>query len=368
MLGLRCLFMLLLMLSTVGCSLKKSTEVYTHLWQTWEAMDTLVQPDFPDAPPIILIHGWNGGEFTWPDPASLSRLEQQLRRDIYLFTYRTGIVANRYPPIEILEEKLDRFLGRYPTVDVVAHSMGGLLLRQYLSHHPSDPVRRIVFLSTPHFGTHAARLLAGLGELQAEGNIQAQEIQPGSDFLWQLNAGEGEELQGHAVLNVYVAEHDWFRGDIVVDPASAWLPWGVNIAVAGDHHLGRRLLELPRVLDFLRDGRLPATVAPMPTEHKAWLRFVVGSEHLAIGFNDSHVQHIDAQGHARDDFTVCCKARSGLYPLGGSTLVLEHVQPGDVYLFHPRRKGCPAEVRISGDALRSPERPVVLKEWLLDAP
>jgi len=358
---------MLLVLSTSGCSLKKSTEIYSHLWQTWEAMDALVQPDYPDAPPIVLIHGWNGGEFTWPDPKSLARLEQSLRRDVYLFTYRTGIVANRYPPIEILEEKLDRFLGRYPQVDVVAHSMGGLLLRQYLSHHADNPVRRIVFLSTPHFGTHAARLLAGLGELQAEGNIQAQEIQPGSDFLWLLNAGEGIELRGHAVLNVFSAEHRWFGGDFVVDPASAWLPWGVNIAVGGDHHLGRRLLELPRVMAFLRDGSLPKRQAAMPTEHKAWLRFVAGPTREALAFTDSHVRHIGPRGQTRDAFSVCCNSRSGLYPLGGSTLVLDRIEPDDVFVFHPRRADLPREIRITGAELISRDRPVVLREWPLSA-
>lgn len=41
-----------------------------------------------------------------PVPERLIALEQKLQRDIFLFTYRTGIFAHRYPPLEVLEEQL----------------------------------------------------------------------------------------------------------------------------------------------------------------------------------------------------------------------------------------------------------------------
>ncbi len=329
-------------------------------------MDQLVQPDFPDAPPVILIHGWNGGEFTWPPATELIRMEQQLQRDIYFFTYRTGIIANRYPPIEILEEKLDRFLGRYKQVDIVAHSMGGLLLRQYLSHHADNPVRRVVFLSTPHFGTRAARLLAELGSLQAEGNIQAQEIQPGSDFLWTLNSSEGSELAGHAVLNIFVTGGEsWYEGDIIVDAASAWLPWGVNMTVEGNHHLGRRLLQIPAIMRFLRDGTLPAS-EDIQTTPRAWVRFIDARSGNPVSFSPTSITHVDHKGRTQKDFSVCCDARSGLFPSGGNTLVLDNVQPDDVYIFYPRQKGI-GKIRIRGKQILQAGRPVSLKEWPLPA-
>ena len=56
-------------------------------------------------------------------------------------------------------------------VDIVAHSMGGLVLRSYLSgkqnatgvfQPPAAPhIRKAVFLATPHFGTGIASFLAG---------------------------------------------------------------------------------------------------------------------------------------------------------------------------------------------------------------
>lgn len=74
-------------------------------------------------------------------------------------------------------------------VDVVAHSMGGLVLRSYLSgkqnafgqFNPpaSTGIRKAVFLATPHFGTPLA-LLAG-------GTVtKLQELASGSQFLFDL--------------------------------------------------------------------------------------------------------------------------------------------------------------------------------------
>ncbi|MFG3510554.1 esterase/lipase family protein [Streptomyces sp. NPDC047821] len=46
---------------------------------------------------------------------------------------------------------------RHPPVDIVAHSMGGLVVRTALMRHPGlwDHVGRIVFLGTPHYGATA---------------------------------------------------------------------------------------------------------------------------------------------------------------------------------------------------------------------
>ena len=91
-------------------------------------------------------------------------------------------------------------------VDVVAHSMGGLVLRSYLcgkqnSAGQFDPpatthIRRAVFLATPHFGTSVA-LLAGF-------TAQLQELGSGSRFLFDLatwNQGT-DDMRGVDALSV----------------------------------------------------------------------------------------------------------------------------------------------------------------------
>jgi uncharacterized protein (TIGR03437 family) len=78
-------------------------------------------------------------------------------------------------------------------VDVVAHSMGGLVLRCYLSGKQNTAgmfqppaatlVRKAVFLATPHAGTGIASLVSGL-----LGNTnQLQEMSSGSAFLFDLD-------------------------------------------------------------------------------------------------------------------------------------------------------------------------------------
>jgi len=157
-LNARYFIVLLICLLFTSCA-KTSVQATDELWKQWQAIDDLVQADYPDAPPIILVHGWNGSEFTWSDVDTLRRFEAHMHRDIYFFTYRTGLVAGNFPPIEVLEEEFERYLLPFKQVDVIAHSMGGLIVRQYLTHHSEHPIRRLVFLSTPHFGTNAAALL-----------------------------------------------------------------------------------------------------------------------------------------------------------------------------------------------------------------
>ncbi|HXH71958.1 MAG TPA: alpha/beta fold hydrolase [Mariprofundaceae bacterium] len=372
---LRPILLILLALSAgllqSGCAVfapTASKEVTTGLWKDWEDMDRLLQPDYPDAPPIILMHGWNGSEFTWPAPADLRKLEDTLHRDIYFFNYRTGLFANRYPPLEIMEEELDRFMSQYKTVDVVAHSMGGLLLRQYLSHHPDHPVRRVVFLSTPHFGTNAAKVLTSVASISAEGNIQAEEIQPGSDFLWQLNEQQGAELDGVQALNVYVGESGWLDGDLVVDPSSAWLPWAHNVKVQGDHHtLAHRLPSFQFIIDFLKDGTLPSVEAEMPARRDVWLRFAPKEDGEPMAIPDTAVHHLNAKGYTtKGGYSICCDARAGLYPAGGNTLVIEDMQPGEAYEFVPRNGHSP--VRVPVDTFLEANRPVQLRTIIVPPP
>jgi len=66
-----------------------------------------------------------------------------------------------------------------PRIDVVAHSMGGLATRWYMRRNADVPVRRVVFIGSPHRGTLSAHLAWGDGRT---------EMMPGSAFLDSLNA------------------------------------------------------------------------------------------------------------------------------------------------------------------------------------
>src|SRR5687767_731660 len=67
-----------------------------------------------------------------------------------------------------------------PSIDIVAHSMGGLAVRYLLGHLPAAArrIRRVISLGSPHAGTLWAWLGWGEG---------AREMRPASDFLTALN-------------------------------------------------------------------------------------------------------------------------------------------------------------------------------------
>ena len=99
------------------------------------------------------------------------------------------------PSIEELGNSFGAFLGglRYadgslvPRVDVVTHSMGGLIVRSYLAGKQLDgtyippvtvPIRKFVFLAVPNFGTP---ITLGLGFDQ-----QLVELAEGATFTFEL--------------------------------------------------------------------------------------------------------------------------------------------------------------------------------------
>ncbi|MDQ6708814.1 MAG: hypothetical protein M3Z85_22875, partial [Acidobacteriota bacterium] len=82
-------------------------------------------------------------------------------------------------------------------VDVVAHSMGGLIVRAYLSGKtatagvfvpPPDPkIRKLIFVATPHFGLTSFVI-----------DTETRQLQIGSDFIWdQATWNQGtDDLRG----------------------------------------------------------------------------------------------------------------------------------------------------------------------------
>jgi len=350
--------LLCLSLLMVGCA-KTSMQATDELWKTWQAIDELVQQDYPDAPPVLLVHGWNGSEFTWPDVKMLAKFEKHMQRDIYFFTYRTGIVSGDFPPLEVLEEQLGYYLANFKQVDVIAHSMGGLVVRQYLSHHTESPIRRVVFLSTPHFGTGAAALLEALASVRAEGNLQADEIQPGSDFLWQLNLQEGQELADIETLNAYTTD------DLVVNKISAWLPWAANVEVMGAHHdLPSNLMDYDFILSFLASGAYPP-LAVKPSRRDIWLR-IRNQAGEALPVTSAMLRRMDVRLRAHQyGVSVCCNRPSALYESSRQSLIVEDVTADDVLWFTRRNGRKPVSIKEAGE-MEAADMPVMLREITVD--
>lgn len=130
--------------------------------------------------PVLLVPGWLD---TARDLAALRiRLVAAgwAAEAVETLTFEEPTGSNRDHALELAAavERLRETIGA-GEVDIVAHSMGGLAARWYLREQRDAPIRRVVFLASPHRGTLSAHLAWGGGR---------EEMMPDSPFLDTLNA------------------------------------------------------------------------------------------------------------------------------------------------------------------------------------
>jgi pimeloyl-ACP methyl ester carboxylesterase len=167
-------------------------------------------------PPVILLNGFQlictddastftASEDTFGELASL--LQEDGAPVLYFNNCAYGDIS-----IEQLAAQLGTYIGglQYTNgtsvsqVDLVAHSMGGLIARAYLAGKsqtsgvffpPANPmVRKLVAIGTPHFGSFQAGYIG----------IQESEMALGNQFLWDLatwNQGQ-DDLRGVDALAI----------------------------------------------------------------------------------------------------------------------------------------------------------------------
>ena len=147
-------------------------------------------------PPVVFINGYQfeGCPATFTGTFGIADQVLQANGEASLFFDTCSLASTA--SIEDLAAAFSTFLSglKYTDgapvqqVDVVAHSMGGLVLRCYLSGKQNSAgmfqppaaihIRKAVFLATPHFGTPIASLLPI--------TKQVQEMSSGSAFLFGL--------------------------------------------------------------------------------------------------------------------------------------------------------------------------------------
>jgi len=170
-------------------------------------------------PPVVFLDGYQasctGSDFASNFFAADKLLQASSIVTLYFDNCSVGGIGPARPTIEAEGIAFGKFLAalKYTDgtpvtqVDVVAHSMGGLIVRSYLAGKqdvtpaafmpPATPlIRRAIFLGTPHFGTKIAALLGS--------DVQTAEMSPGSQFLFDLNYwNQGtDDLRGVAALSV----------------------------------------------------------------------------------------------------------------------------------------------------------------------
>jgi uncharacterized protein (TIGR03437 family) len=194
---------------------------------TVDALATV--PTGATTPPVVLLDGWQRPTLTSSCPMSSDSSGTFGYLDDWLLSPPDPAISNYAVPqvyffenctecpncaIEQLGADLATFLNSIqysngtpvPHVDVVAHSMGGLIVRSYLSGKqstsgvfgpPSTPkIRKAVFLGTPHFGSFQAD--SALADILFAAGNQTNEMKPGSQFVWDLATWNqfGDDLRG----------------------------------------------------------------------------------------------------------------------------------------------------------------------------
>lgn len=162
--------------------------------------------------PIVFLNGY---QLNCPATfaGTFGTADQVFQRSGYVSLFFDNCTVANRPLLEDLGDRFGQFLRdlRYadgqpvPQVDVVAHSMGGLIVRSYLSGKrleagaftpPSETrIRRVVFLGTPHFGTTAAVFGS---------DRQAAQLAAGNRFFFDLGTwNQGvDDLRGVDALSL----------------------------------------------------------------------------------------------------------------------------------------------------------------------
>jgi pimeloyl-ACP methyl ester carboxylesterase len=230
--------------------------------------------------PVLLVHGIGGSPL---DFATIIRQLDRTRFQPWLYYYPSGVRLQRVA--EHLDQAVTRLQLQYPVRSyvVVAHSMGGLIAREFLllqqEHAARANVAMFVSLSTPWGVHHAAQMGLNLAPTPVRSWI---DMAPASDYLKGLFAGPAHQRRTltmpYFLLFSYKKSGSSFgeSGDEVVTLASelraeaqseASAVYGFNsghTAILQDADAGQLLLQL---LDWADQSDQPSAIR-FPIEKK----------------------------------------------------------------------------------------------------
>ncbi|RZT42705.1 esterase/lipase family protein [Cupriavidus agavae] len=222
--------------------------------QPFHSRLAFVQParPLPDAPPVLLVHGYGCNHAIWLDMAPALAAAGYRCEGIDLMPVLGDIDDYARPLLARVREIAAR-TGRAPLL--VCHSMGGLAARAAqvlaVAEAESDvpPCAGIVTLGSPHHGCALARL---------GGGRNARQMRWRSPWLAALAAAESPAMRAR-IVSVF----SWH--DSIAGPAgTAWLDGAHHIALGGIGHVS--LLRDPRAIDatLAALAHLRGVAAPAP--------------------------------------------------------------------------------------------------------
>ncbi len=235
--------------------------------------------------PVVLVHGFTGYKSTWKLlDDKLQEMNFSTIREAYYFSDLDdeSIPAQAKGLAKHIREYKAAQLAqgvKCAKVDVVAHSMGGLISRYLTTRLPNlykNDVRKIIMVGTPNHGcTLTDRFFGWLGSNLADKHIKAGEQLYGqSPFILDLNKDEasGDHLNPSIQYGLLYGSGT-MGGDAIVKVASAWLNGVSSVEYPGLTHspvtapLGPSLTEDPlvfaQILEWLSTEIYPGQMATL---------------------------------------------------------------------------------------------------------
>jgi choice-of-anchor C domain-containing protein len=233
-------------------------------------------------PPVILLHGYCGNASDWDDLGT------------YLTAHGFSPHAFNYSPSNgsptlVVGQLADYLDTNFPNqdVDIIAHSMGGLVARQLIRQRgPNCHIKTLITLGTPHHGVDLLRnatadkafqeFFSYIPFLNCQLSGQgATDLTPGSHFLNRLNydthsqidkpsgstrgAHPGEDDYGSGVKVWSIAGTAQFEGY-----ANAFTRWTWGFSYKNDGVVGVDAAVMWRTLD---QSRLDTDMGLVPIQH-----------------------------------------------------------------------------------------------------
>lgn len=205
---------------------------------------------------IVYVHGlWQSGHESF---ILRRRLQSEHGYGWHTFPYRTANVS-----LDAIADSLNEHIAASdaPTVHLLGHSLGGLVILRCLQRHPQQPPGRVVFLGTPSVASRAADSVARfrvgralLGQAAVEGLLYGHE----SEWLHKRELGILAGSQPHGLGRAVTAFTE--PNDGVVAVAETRLLGARDHKVLSVSHTGMLLSArvAHEIGNFLEQGRFEA--------------------------------------------------------------------------------------------------------------
>ncbi len=176
---------------------------------------------------VLFVHGLGGRKDTWGAFQELIDSDEELNCSPFFYEYSSAVVRvlpfvqNKYGNIQALSKALktyiEHILDNYEEIVLVGHSLGGLIIRQYLLDQKissyKTKIRKVIFYAVPQEGSE----LANIASLISFDHRHLKQLCKNSEYLDTLNDLWAQtKIENDFEFKVVVAVED-----AVISPQSA---------------------------------------------------------------------------------------------------------------------------------------------------